>query len=228
MNCLDYRRTLLTEGGESEPMRLHRAGCVACAALLREQLAFESELRRALEVPIPARLERRLAHSVRDAGAGKAPPRPDRRRFLAAASVAALAAGAGLYLWRGRDDPMAMACIDFVMKDEAKSLMMGAMPRAEAARRLAGTLPLERIESLGQVRHIAPCPMGGGTAYHVVLIVPQDKVTLLVMPDTPMPSRGSASRHGMYASVVPMHNGSVGVVGANAAVVDSIAGALRI
>ncbi|MFY9314634.1 MAG: DUF3379 family protein, partial [Burkholderiales bacterium] len=151
----------------------------------------------------------------------------ERRRFLAAAAVAAGAVGIGLYAWRGRDDPMALACIDFVMKDEAKSIMMGSMPRAEAERVLADTLPLHRIESIGSIRHIAPCPLGEGTAYHVILMVPQDKVTLLVMPDTPMSSRGRAAQHGMYASVVPLRKGSVGIVGASAAVVDSVAGALR-
>ena len=227
MNCLDYRRILLAEGGETEPMRAHRYGCVACADLLREQQAFEAELRGALQVPVPDGLADRLASSAARAQSGQRVPSPDRRRFLAAASVAALAAGAGLYFWRGRDDPMAMACIDFVMKDEAKSLMMGAMPRAEARRMLADSLPLEIIERIGQIKHIAPCPLGGGTAYHVVLMVPQDKVTLLVMPDTPMPARGRAAQHGMYASVVPLAKGSVGIVGANAAVVDSVVGALR-
>ncbi len=223
MNCLDYRRVLLTGSGESGEMLRHRPGCVACSELQREHLAFEADLRRALEVPVADGLSERLAAAVR----GPATARPDRRRFLAAAAVAAGAIGIGLYAWRGRDDPMAMACIDFVMKDEAKSIMMGAMPRAEAERMLADTLPLARIERVGRIMHIAPCPLGEGTAYHVILMVPQDKVTLLVMPDTPMARPGRAVQHGMYASVVAAGRGSVGVVGASAAVVDSVAGALR-
>jgi hypothetical protein len=75
--------------------------------------------------------------------------------------------------------------------------------------------------------HIGPCPFQGGTAYHVVLMVPQDKVTLLIMPDTSMPARVRATHDGMHASVVPLRKGSVGIVGASAAVVDSVAGALR-
>lgn len=221
MNCLDYRRVLLAGEGETEAMRLHRLGCPACAETHHDHFAFEAELRAAMEVPVPEDLESRLARH------GAAPANPARRRWLAAASVAVLAAGGGLYAWRGRDDPMAMACIDFVMKDEAKSIMMGAMPRAEAARMLADTLPLERIERIGRIQHIAPCPLGEGTAYHVILMVPQDKVTLLVMPDTPMSRRGRATQHGMHASVVPMGRGSVGVVGSTAAVVDSVVGAIR-
>lgn len=224
MNCLDYRRVLLSGVGESESMRHHRMECVSCEELHNEQMAFEDALRDALEVPVPDAWGDRLASSVPGPSVAV---RPDRRRFLAAAAVAAGAVGIGLYAWRGRDDPMAMACIDFVMKDEAKSLMMGAMPRAEAERMLADSLPLERIERVGSIKHIAPCPLGEGTAYHVILMVPQDKVTLLVMPDTPMPARGRATQQGMYASVIPLRKGSVGIVGANAAVVDSVAGALK-
>jgi len=226
MNCLDFRRILLSGDGETGAMREHRVACVFCSDLLKEHAAFEGELRSALEVPVPAGLADRLVESLPAASPAEE-QRRNRRRFLAAAAVAAGAIGIGLYAWRGRDDPMALACIQFVMKDEAKSIMMGAMPRAEAARMLADSLPLERIESIGSIRHIAPCPFGEGTAYHVILMVPQDKVTLLIMPDTPMPARGRATHDGMYASVVPLRKGSVGIVGASAAVVDSVAGALR-
>jgi hypothetical protein len=226
MKCLDYRRFLLAGTGETGAMRDHRLECVFCADLHKEHTAFEGELRNALEVPVPAALADRLVAAVPDSGRAAA-PRPDRRRFLAAAAVAAGAIGIGLYAWRWRDDPMALACIQFVMKDEAKSIMMGAMPRAAAARVLAESLPLERLEQIGQIRHIAPCPFGEGTAYHVILMVPQDKVTLLVMPGTPMRARARAAHDGMYASVIPLRNGSVGIVGASAAVVDSVAGALR-
>jgi hypothetical protein len=230
MKCLDYRRVLLSGTGESETMRGHRLECVFCSDLHKEHAAFEDELRRALEVPVPAGLGERLVEAVPESGLAVA-ARPDRRRFLAAAAAAAAAAagaiGIGLYAWRGRDDPMAMACIQFVMKDEAKSIMMGAMPRAEAVRMLADSLPVERLDQIGKVMHIGPCPFQGGTAYHVVLMVPQDKVTLLVMPGTPMPARARAAHDGMYASVVPLRKGSVGIVGVNAAVVDSVAGALQ-
>ena len=225
MNCLDYRRILLTGEGETASMREHRLECVFCASLCREHEALESELRRALEVSVPADLADRISASLRGQGIS-APPRIDRRRFLAAAAVGAGAVGAGLYAWFGRDDPMAMACIEFAMKEETKSIMMGAMPRAAAAAALSGTLPIERLDQIGKVMHIGPCPFQGGTAYHVVLMVPQDKVTLLVMPDSRSSVRGRASHDGMYASVIPLRKGSVGIVGASAAVVDSVAGAL--
>jgi hypothetical protein len=217
MNCLDYRRLLLAEGQEADEMKLHRLQCAACANLLAEHEAFEAELRRGLEVPVPPRLEESLViiQVMR------------RRRFLAAAGVAALAAGGGAYTWLAREDPLAFACIQFVMKEEAKSIMMGAMPREQAAAALAGTLPIERIERVGQIRFVGPCPFNGRNAYHLVLAVPQGKVTLLVMPETRVTVGRRAEYEGLYASVMPLKTGSVGIVGSDADVVASVAGALK-
>ena len=217
MNCLDYRRQLLAGTGESDAMRVHRLQCAGCAAEFEEHAAFEDSLRAGLEVPVPAGFGERMARAqgVR------------RRRFLAVAATALVAAGAGTYAWLARQDPLALACIDFVMKEEAKSIMMGAMPRAEAASALAATLPLDTIERVGKVMHVGPCPFNGQTAYHVVLSVPQGKVTLLVMPVTRMPGSRHATKEGMHAEVMPLARGSVGIIGADVAVVESVAGALK-
>jgi hypothetical protein len=215
MNCLEYRRGLLSGEGESPAMNAHRLQCVSCADAFRDQEAFEGELRRALEVPVPPR----LAADIVDRRAGS------RRRFLAAAGVAALTSGLGAYAWLGREDELSLACIDFVMKEEAKSIMMGAMPRAEAETALAPMVPLARLERIGQIRHIAPCPFNGGTAYHIILAVPQGKVTLLVMPTTA--AGGRSARDGMHARVVPLRHGSVGIVAGDAGVASSVAGALK-
>jgi hypothetical protein len=150
-----------------------------------------------------------------------------RRRFLAAAATLVATAGAGGYAWFARQDPLALACIDFVMKEEAKSIMMGAMPRADAEVALAPTLPLSSLERVGKVMHVGPCPFNGQTAYHVVLSVPQGKVTLLVMPVTRMPGSRHATKEGMHAEVMPLERGSVGIIGADVAVVESVAGALK-
>jgi hypothetical protein len=217
MNCLDYRRVLAAGEPETADMKAHRLQCGACAAQFREHAELERELRGGLAVEIPPGFDQRLRNSVVGS----------RRRFLAAAGVAAVAAGTGAYFWIARDAPLALACIEFVMKEEAKSIMMGAMPRAEAEAVLAGTLPLARIERIGQVKHIGPCPFNGATAYHVVLAVPQGKVTLLVMPEGRLSASQRAEHDGLYASVVALRKGSLGVIGTDRAVVNSVAGALR-
>jgi hypothetical protein len=217
VNCLDYRRQLLSGTGESDAMRVHRLQCAGCAAEWAEQGAFETALRDALQVPVPEGFGERMA--------GAQVMR--RRKFLAVAATALVAAGAGGYAWLARQDPLAMACIDFVMKEEAKSIMMGAMPRAAAEAAIASTVPLAKLERMGQVRHIGPCPFNGQTAYHVVMAVPQGKVTLLVMPSYQMQGRRRATKEGMYAAVIGMNNGSIGIIGSDADVVASFAGALR-
>ena len=216
MNCLDYRRALLAGEGESAEMKVHRLQCAACIEVWREHADFEAALRQGLEVPVPPGFEAAVASSLVQR----------RRRFLAAAAVSVLAIGVGTYAWLGREDPLALASIDFVMKEEAKSIMMGAMPRDDAAIVLADSLPLERIEGIGRIAHIRPCPFNGATAYHVVLAVPQGKVTLLVMPGFALKSGQHAAHEGLHAVVTPLVRGSVGVVGSDAGVVNSVAGAL--
>jgi hypothetical protein len=217
MNCLDYRRVLAAGEPETADMKAHRLQCGACAVQFREHVALERELRTGMAVDVPAGFEQRLSLRISRS----------RRRFLAAAGVAAAAAGIGGYAWLTRAGPIALACIEFVMKEEAKSIMMGAMPRAEAEAALAGTLPLSRIERVGQVRHIGPCPFNGATAYHVVLVVPQGKVTLLVMPEGGVSRMQTADHDGLYARVVALRKGGLGVIGTDRAVVESVAGALR-
>jgi hypothetical protein len=58
-------------------------------------------------------------------------------------------------------------------------------------------------------------------------MVPQGKVTLLVMPGAPMQGRRRAAKEGMSASVMAMGDGSVGIVGGDDSMVASVAGALR-
>jgi len=215
MNCLDYRRALLAGENETRAMKEHRLQCTACGCVFAEHAQFERELRRGFAVPVPPGLEHRLATAVTSS----------RRRFLAAAAIGVLAVGAGSYAWLRRPDPLALACIEFVLMEEAKSILKGSMPRAEAEQALAATVPLARLERIGDVRHVLPCPFNGQTAYHVIMEVPQGKVTLLVMPEGS--AAGRAKREGLHASVVPLRTGSVGVIGADAAVVDSVAGALR-
>jgi hypothetical protein len=217
VNCLEYRRMLAAGEPETADMKGHRLQCNACAAQLREYGQFEAELRAGMAVEVPPGFEQRTQNAVAHS----------RRRLLAAAGAAAAAAGIGAYAWLARGEPLALACIQFVMKEEAKSIMMGAMPRAEAEAALAGTLPLPRIERVGQVKHIGPCPFNGATAYHVVLSVPQGKVTLLVMPQGGVTGTQNADHDGLYAKVVALRRGSVGVIGSDREVVNSVAGALR-
>ncbi|MFN0303451.1 MAG: DUF3379 family protein [Burkholderiales bacterium] len=227
MNCLDYRRALLAEGDETQSMQAHRLHCTQCKAFFADHRAMERDLRRALEVPVPAGLESRLVDRVFGVSVEEL-PNPHRRRWMIGAAATAISAIAGgAYFLAEPDDPLALACIQWVIKEEAKSIMMGAMPREESIRVLHSVVPLERIEQIGQVRHIAPCPFNDGTAYHVVLSRGADKVTLLVMPDSASGSGARALHEGMFARVIPIGSGRVGVIGTTKASVASVAAQLR-
>lgn len=224
MNCLDYRRELLARAMESPTMREHRLQCVQCTAFSTEHLGFESRLQDALQVPVPPAFENRVIDRVfSEPMPARTLGHPSRRRWMLGAAAAAAAGLIAMpMLLTGREDPLALACIQWVIKEEAKSIMMGAMPREEALRVLATTLPLERIERLGQVRHIAPCPFNDTTAYHVVLSRGDDKITMLVMPEGVAAKRSRALHEGIFATVIAAGTGSVGVIGPSSAVVTSV------
>ena len=106
------------------------------------------------------------------------------------------------------------------------SVWLGSLPEFRGCAASIAVAALAKIERVGQVRHVAPCPFNNAMAYHVVLAVPQGKVTLLVMPDTSRVARGYAVHDGLHSAVVKVANGSVGIVALDRAVVRSVAGAL--
>jgi hypothetical protein len=227
MNCLEYRRELLAGNPERSGMQAHRMQCAQCTAFRAEHLALERDLRDALEVPVPRALEARLIEQVLSVPARPMHSASRRRWLVAAAAGLGSALIAGPYLWTTRDDPLALACIQWVIKEEAKSIMMGAMPRHEAQRVLADTLPLARIEQLGQIRHVAPCPFGDSTAYHVVLSRGDDKISLLVMPDRRVTRAMRAFHESLFATVVAVGSGSVGIVGPSKASISGVVAQLH-
>ena len=86
MNCVQFRRAAGADPGHLLPEAVaHRDACPACAEYLRDLLAMDVTVRRALEVPVtdrPAENRRRLA-----------PVAPQRWLALAASVVAGVLVG---------------------------------------------------------------------------------------------------------------------------------------
>ena len=116
MNCLDFRRALLADPARIDAaMVMHAAQCPACAQFRAKSVEWEADLSEALRVSVPEGLSHRLPRRATSA-----------RRTLAvlAYALGILAAG-GLALSLGwtRDDPLALAGIDFVVFDEAQAIL---------------------------------------------------------------------------------------------------------
>jgi len=205
MNCIDFRRAALLDPRRLDDEALTHAGrCDSCGAYLAETLALEGRLDDALQIPVPPGLkDRALRHAV-DA------PRVSRRQALAAGIVLALSAGTAL-LWR-RDDPLALAGIDFVVFEEAQAILDAKPADPAVLQRAALDVGVRLPGQLGELRYVGTCPFSGTTAHHVVLKTAYGKATLLLLPGRTLASRGVAVAHGLEAVVAPARGGSVAII----------------
>ncbi len=182
----------------------HAGQCDACGAFLASGLELETDVEKALRIPVPPGLQERLLRSALD---GR---RISRRQALAAAVVLSVAAGAGV-LWQ-RDDPLALAGIDFVVFEEAQAILDAKPADPASLQRAAVQTGIVLPAQLGELRYVGTCPFAGGTAHHVVLKTAFGKATLLLLPGRSLGARLIASARGLHAAIAPASGGSVAII----------------
>lgn len=205
MNCLEFRRVALAEPRrlEAEAAR-HAEQCDACKEFLVRALEDEARLARALRVRAPQGLRARLLDRT-------AAARRSRGILALAASLLAAVAIALVLAWP-RNDPLALAGIDFVVFEEAQAILEAKPADPGELRQVAAQLGVALPAQLGELRYIGPCPFQGSTGQHAVVKTAFGKATLMLLPDRPLASRAVASAHGLEAVVVPAAGGSVAII----------------
>jgi len=205
MNCIDLRRLVPIDPARIDPEALaHAARCRSCNDFIEATRATEKLLAATLNVPVPEGLARRaVQRAVQRQGIS--------RRYALAAGLA-LALGTGVIAYRAKDDPRALAGIDFVVYEEAGAIL-GAKPAdprdlALVAARIGIRLPVNSDD----MRYVGTCPFDGGIAHHVVMKTSFGKVTLLLVPGRTIGSRVVAAAHGLEAVVAPARGGCVVIV----------------
>jgi len=205
MSCLELRRAVMIDPRRIDPKLLeHATRCSACGEFLAQALELERELDDMLKLPVAPELRKRV---FAEAASG---PRRSRRYALAAGLALGAALGTGL-LWQ-RDDPLALAGIDFVIFEEAQAILDAKPADRATLDRVVRRLGMMKPEHFGEVRYVGTCPFGGGMAHHVVIKTALGKATLLLMPDHPLAKRLIAKARGLESVVAPLPGGSVAIV----------------
>ncbi len=208
MNCLEFRREILAEPERlGEGARAHARLCAACTQFRERTLEIDAEIREALAVPVP----RGLADRAVAAAAGGRGDWNRKLFALAASLVLAIAAGTSGY-WLGRDDPFARAGIDFVVDEEANAILVAKPADPAALAAVARDMRVALPPQIGEIRYIGICPFKDTIAHHVVLITPQGKATLLLLPEKPVEAKGRAAARGLQSVVAPAGSGSVAII----------------
>ena len=209
MNCLEFRRIVL-----ADPRRLgaeagaHSGQCPACREFLARSLETEARLASVLQIAVPKGLRARVLD--RAAGARRS------MRVLALAAGLLAAVAIALVMGWTRNDPVALAGIDFVVFEEAQAIADAKPADAKVLARVVREMGVALPAQLGEIRYVGTCPFAGSTAHHVLVKTPLGKVTLLLTPERPLASRAVASARGLEAAIMPVSAGSVAIIAESA------------
>lgn len=215
MSCLELRRAAMIDPQRIDAALLeHAEHCETCREFLSQAREMETELEAMLDVPVPQELRARV---FAEAVAG---PRRSRRYALAAGVALGLAAGIGL-LWK-RDDPIALAGIEFVIFEEAQAILDAKPADPATLDRVVQKLRVMKPSHFGEAVYLGTCPFRGGMAHHVVVKTAHGKVTLLLMPDRARGERGAATARGLESVIAPASGGSVAIIADSARSVERI------
>ncbi len=221
MNCLEYRREILIDPRHaSDEAGAHAASCPACTEFRRHALAMDETIAEGLRVPVPERLAERVIAGVQSATWSL----PRQRLFALAASLLLVLAVLVGMLVIGRDDPFARSCIDFVVDEEANAILTSKAPNPEDLRRVTQALNVSLPSQIGEIRYIGTCPFQGSLIHHVVLITPQGKATLLLLPDRSIDHKALASARGLRSVVKSTGSGSIAIIAASERNLERIEG----
>jgi len=215
MSCLELRRAAMVDPQRIDAALLeHAEHCETCREFLSLTRQMETEIEAMLDVPVPQELRARVF------GEAVSGPRRSRRYALAAGVALGLAAGTGL-LWK-RDDPLALAGIEFVVFEEAQAILDAKPADPAALDRVVHQLHVMKPSHFGQAIYLGTCPFRGGMAHHVIVKTAHGKVTLLLMPDRGRAERGTAAARGLEAVIAPATDGSVAIIADSARSVERI------
>jgi len=213
MSLSDFIRQLATDPNSQDPeFQRARNSAPEFVAAASESARFETSLRRAVLVPVPANWLAQLKEtSPATAGA------QTRRRYYAmAASVFLVIAAAGV-TWRM--NAMKFDSIEQYVTYHYDHDGEGVLARADGqqADNIEEILSEFNVrlapELAGKVTLIKFCPTPAGMGAHLVVNTPSGSVTIIFMPDMLVADGEMLAFDGMQAQLVGLVRGSAAVIG---------------
>lgn len=213
MNCMEFRRMLLTDPAVSDPdFEAHRRTCRSCADAVERSAHLERRLREAVNIDVPEGLASRilLKHSFT---AHRRVPWWRRGRTYALAASIVLAVGL-----------VAMGLVAQVeqrrLSEEFVALVEGAPYALQAKDRVSREQISQALSaagvdldgSIGEVTFAGPCIVRGEISGHVVIQGQSSPVTVFLIKEKLVSDRATI-RAGEYRGVVvPAGTGTIAIV----------------
>jgi len=218
MNLAEFRRKLMTDPHSRDPAFLAaRKKDAEFARLAAESDALESQLRAALEVPVPENLAEDilLRQSMESASSRRKMP-----VFLAAAAALVLSVGVSLFVLLDSEVPGQHDLAEYMAwhweldGPRAMSTSHHATD-ADQVRRVFGELGVHVEHALADSIRLAKfCPTPDGAGAHVVLETDEGPVTMFYMPRSQAPDapRQVELPDGMVGWLINLERGSMALI----------------
>jgi hypothetical protein len=225
MNCLDFRRQLnIDPQTAAADFARHRQECARCAEALDGALAFESALRRALLVPVPAQ----LADSVLLAQATGEQRRRTRRQrhsaLLALAAAALLAIGIGV---QTEASPLAKLAVRHLNKEAFILPMTQPIPDADVRKAFAES-GINLADVPAGISFVYCCPVGPYHSVHLVMPQREGPMTVLYLTEDAVKKREDVTRDGWRVRSVPLAHGTLVLLAHDTSHFDQVENAWRV
>lgn len=215
MNCLEFRRRLLTDPKDNSLDFLqHRQECLGCAAEAEKINDLDERLLRALRVEVPEGLSSRVLLNRSTQG------RPSRTTPLRLAWAASLLLSVGVAGWLGYHwhdigteyPPLETAVLEHV-NSELEHLVVDDDVADDQLRALLAGFGLDLRRHLGQVRYAGKCHVRRYEGVHLVLAGEKGPVTVLLLPREPVSRRAELHSSRFAGLILPLKRGSMAILG---------------
>jgi hypothetical protein len=206
MDCLTYRRLKLASPQDASPEVLaHMQDCADCAAFTQQLEAFEQDLQRSVNISVPEGLAEQIILRQRK-------PQWFNRSYLAIAATLVLSVTAFLvYDALGDRRDLAGEFIAHVVSEPQHLTETGTVTPTRLSSAFAEYGAI--IDgTIGEPRFMADCVFNGKVAKHILVQTEHGPATLLLLPDRRASMSKPLSRDGFSAVIVPLGNGSMGIV----------------
>lgn len=215
MNCLDFRRQLLTDPFcKDTELLAHEADCPSCAPFARDVRAQEIRLRNALQAISPPD---GMAERIQLAARFDQRSTVQRRWWYSAAAAVLMTIGVSMVslfttsIDRG-NVALAQSVINHI-EDESNHLHEAQPVSAGRMNRVFERFGAELAGNIGTVNFAAECLMRDRTGVHLVLPGKMGPITVFFMPGEMTASTLAVNSARFNGQILPTSWGSIAVVG---------------
>ena len=216
MNCEQLRESLLAEPlGRPPQLSAHLASCLQCTAFAAELAAFETQLRRALEISVPPRalpaLEA-LPATVTALQPIRARSVSPRAWLALAASVAAVAVLASTLLAIYPRQALAAAIVGHASHEpESWSVTAAAVPASALAYVLSRS-GVRLAADTPQISYAHSCSFRGWVVPHLAVQTEQGPMIVMVLRHEHVARTTTIDEQGFRGVIVPAGVGAIAVL----------------